>query len=297
MTSATDDIRSALADNFGIVTRALYSISFAHRATWNNEEDYLSNLYQAINTSGLARGIPVTTPKSNYFLLVECEKIHKTIWVDFLSNGLRQRCEIGDILLVAKYRDPQGIVSRCSCFIQVKVARKRLIDSWEINKTQLDFYSNWPMIQACYVQYFKKKDVFSTNLKISPRNRLFSPYLLLGRTWNSNLLCGPSPWITGADLVSAASIQKNRIQAPLEVPFFTHLLQMLFQATGENDYVNYHSQNRGVSNLVDSLLNYVHLNDPPEGEGKPFLVILLTVKAEQKHQEGSYRDKNAARRT
>jgi len=90
MTSTIDDVRSALAENFGVVTRTLYPISFAHQLVWNNEEDYLNNLYRAINESGLSRGIPIATSKSTYFLRVECEKIHKTIWVDFSSNGLRQ---------------------------------------------------------------------------------------------------------------------------------------------------------------------------------------------------------------
>jgi hypothetical protein len=295
MIPAIDDVRNALSQNFGTIANSLFPISYAHYEKWSNEEQYLNNLYKAINASNLAKGILIVTAQSSYSLTIECEKIHRTVWVDFLSNGISTRREIGDILLVAKYRDSQGILSRCSCFVQVKVSEKRLTDAWKIEKKQLEFYSKWPLIQACYTQYFRRKFFFAKNLMVSYNNRLFSPYLLLGRTWNTDLLCGPSAWITGSDLISSASLFHDKIRGPLEIPFFNHLLQMLFQATGENDYLNYQSQNQNVSGLVNSLISYVHLNDPPEGKGKPFLVIALTVKSKEnkyeKHIDSSYPDK------
>lgn len=283
MSHRIDDIRNALSANFGIVARSLFSIAHAHHITWDKEEDYLNNLYNAVNSSGLPNGVPVSTPRANYDLRIEAQKIHKTVWVDFLLNRTLQTCEIGDILLVAKYRDPQGILSRCSCFIQAKVSEKsRALDAWKIDKKQLYFYTKWPTIQKCYLRYGKvQRSLLQQPLRICYRNRLFSPYLLLGRTWQPNLLCGPLPWITGTDLVAAASKRRSKISAPLETPFLFHLVQMLFQTTGERDFINYKSKNRNVTLLVDTLLNYVQLNDPPEGEEKPFLVILLTVKSKE----------------
>lgn len=185
--------------------------------------------------------------------------------------------------MVAKYRVPRGILSRCVCFIQVKASIKnQAIDSWQIDRNQLKFYSKWPTINTCYVGPRIVNNILLTNVRIRHKNRLFSPCLLLGRTWQPNLFCGSLPWITGTDLIAAASRRRSKISAPLEVPLLHHLVQMLFQTTGERDFVNYRSKNRYVSLLVNTLLNYVHLNDPQEGEGKPFLVIALTVKSGEK---------------
>lgn len=287
MTSSVDDVRNALSANFGIVAHSLLQIACADQKTWDGEEDYLNNLHDTINSSGLPRGVPISTPRSTYHLRIEAQKIHKTVWVDFPSNSTLQPCEIGDILLVAKYRVPQRILSRCVSFIQVKVSEKnRVLDSWKIDRNQLKFYLKWPTIKTCYVGQGPSKNVLLTNVKIHHKHRLFSPYLLLGRRWQPDLYCGPLPWITGTDLVAAALKKRSKISAPLEIPFLHHLIQMLFQTTGERDFVNNRSQNPNVSLLVDTLLNYVQLNDPPEGEGKPFLVILLTVKSSEQRVIG-----------
>jgi hypothetical protein len=158
-----------------------------------NEEDYLDNFYSLINSSRLPNGVPISTPRSKYDLRVEAHKVHKTVWVDYRRNQTSKSCEIGDILLVAKYIDPNGILSRCVCLIQVKVSEKnRVLDKWKIDKTQLYLYSKWPTLQSCYLRYWKTKQMLIANpLKICSRNRLFSPYLFLGRTWHPHLFCGP----------------------------------------------------------------------------------------------------------
>ena len=283
MKSGVDDVRNALSANFGIVARSLFSIAHAHLMPWSKEEDYLNNFYSLINSSGLPNGVPISTPQSNYDLRVEAQKIHKTLWVDYSRNRTCKSCEIGDILLVAKYRDPKGVLSRCACLIQVKVSEKnRVFDAWKIDKTQLYLYSKWPTIQSCYVRYGRAhRLLLRYPLKIRNKNGLFSSYLFVGRTWQPHLLCGPSAWITNTALVAAALQTQKKFQNPLEIPLFTHLLQMLFQTSGERDIVNYKSTNANITTLVNSLLNYVNLNDPPKGEGKPFLVILLTLKTRE----------------
>jgi hypothetical protein len=115
-------------------------------------------------------------------------------------------------------------------------------------------------------------------LKISHKNRLFSPYLLVGRDWQPPIFCGPSSWITGPDLISVASHAGKNMNGPLELPFLFHLIQLVFQTSGERDISSYKTRNQNLKQLVDTLLHHVNLNDPPEGEGRPFLAVALTVK-------------------
>jgi len=280
MQGGIDDVRNALSANINRVAYCLLPMAYAHTLPWGKEEDYLNNLYSAINTSAsLASSLPLSTAQSNYLLRIEGAKVHKTIWVDFLVRGKRQSCDIGDILVISKYVDPQGILSRNICFLQVKVSNKnKRFDTWKIDRKQLQFYLRWPTVQSCYTGRALTQHLLLQNLRVSHKNRLFSPYLLLGRNWQPGLLCGPSPWITGTDLVAAASHASGKMQGPLELPFLTHLIQLLFQTTGERDFLRYKSKNANLTQLGDTLLQYVNLNDPPEGEGKPFLVMTLTIK-------------------
>lgn len=275
-----DDVRKALSTDFDRVAYCLLPMACAHNMPWSEEEDFLNNLNAAMKTSaGLAGNLLLSTAQSKYALRVEGAKVHKRIWVDFLLRRKPQSCEIGDILIVSKYIDPNGVLSRSVCFLQVKASDKRKrLDTWKIDKRQLGFYVRWPTIQSCYTGLVLTKNVLLQNLKVNHKNRLFSPYLLVGRNWQPGLLCGPSSWITGPDLIAAASHASGIMHGPLELPFLSHLIQLLFQTTGERDILNYKTRNANLKQLVDRLLRYVNLNDPPEGEGRPFLVVTLTVK-------------------
>jgi hypothetical protein len=66
---------------------------------------------------------------------------------------------------------------------------------------------------------------------------------------------------------------------PLELPFLSFLIQMFFQTAGERDIINDLTENATVRQAIDSILDYVNLNDPPEGEGRPFIVMSFTFKA------------------
>lgn len=280
MNANINDVRKTLSSNFDNLAGCLLPMGYAHIFQWSDEEDYLNNLYHAAQWSKqLSSRLALSTPKPSYSLRIDCEKVHKKILVEFPFKRKLQSCEIGDILVVSKYVDPHGILSRSVCFIQVKVSdKKKRYDVWRIDEKQLYFYSKWPIIKNCYTGRGSNRHFLLKNLKISYKNRLFSPYLLLGRNHHYGLSNGSYPWITGTDLVAAASDRTGKMQGPLEVAFLYHLIQLIFQVNGEMDISNYKTRNSNLTHLTNSLLKYVNLHDPPEGEGKPFVTITLTMK-------------------
>ncbi|MBK5133321.1 hypothetical protein JJE00_02710, partial [Candidatus Bathyarchaeota archaeon] len=54
---------------------------------------------------------------------------------------------------------------------------------------------------------------------------------------------------------------------PLEIAFLHHLIQMLFHVNGEIYISNNKSLNPDLKTLVDGILQYVNIYDPPEGDG------------------------------
>jgi hypothetical protein len=280
-----NDFRKALSTNFVDAVFCLLPMAYAHIAPWNKEEEYLNKFSSAIRTATiLASKLPLSTTNYRYSLGIDGKKVHKTIWVDFLQKRKRQSCEIGDILIVSKYVDSCGILSRSICFLQVKASnRKKRIDTWKIDRNQVDFYLRWPTIQNCYTGRAVHKHVLLQNLNVCHTNKFFSPYLLLGRNWQPSLLFGPSPWITSVDLVATASHDSGKMQGPLEIPLLSYLIQLLFQTTGERDISNHKTKNANLRQLTDAIFKYVNLNDPPEGEGRPFLVMTFTVKRVEEH--------------
>ena len=99
------------------------------------------------------------------------------------------------------------------------------------------------------------------------KNALGSPYLLLSRKRHEFLSWGPYPWITRSDLVAVASQADGKMSGPLEIAFLHHLIQMLFHVNGEIDISNNKSLNPDLKTLVDGILQYVNIYDPPEGDG------------------------------
>jgi len=254
-------------------------MAFAHIMPWSEEEDFLDNLNAATKTSaGLASNLLLTTTRSKYSLMFDGAKVHKRIWVDFVLKQELQTCEIGDVLIVSKYVDPHGTLSRNVCFLQVKASdKKKKYCNWKIDRKQLDFYMKWPTIQSCYTG-LAFRNVLLQNLTLRHKNRLFSPYLLVGRNWQGGPFRGLSSWITGPDLVAAATQASGKMEGPLELTFLSYLIQLIFQTTGEKDIYNYKSKNKNLTQLVNALLQYVKLHDPPKGEERPFLVVTMTVK-------------------
>jgi len=120
-----NDVREALSSDFDNLAVCLLPMGYAHTIPWSNEEDYLNNLYSTAQCSKhLSNKLFLSKPKSNYSLRIDCEKVHKKILVEFSFKRKLQSCEIGDILIVSKYVDPYGILSRNVCFIQVKASDK-----------------------------------------------------------------------------------------------------------------------------------------------------------------------------
>jgi hypothetical protein len=277
---SVSDFRNALSMNFDGIVCCLCPMAFAHTLRWNREEDYLNNLKSAINmSSSCSRTLHISSSHGNYLFRVDGAKMHKRIWVDFQSHRKLETCEIGDVMIISKYIDSFGILSRHVCFLQVKAQDKRTKrPSWKIDRKQLELYKDWPPVQSCYTGRGSRRKLLAQNLRIRHKDRLFSSYLLIERNAPS-VLCKLYSWVTGTDLIAAASKNSSKIKGPLELPFLGFLIQLLFQTVGERDTYKNKPKNSDVKKLVDKILHYVQLNDPPEGEGKPFLIVTLTIQA------------------
>jgi hypothetical protein len=215
-------------------------------------------------------------------LKFEHAKMHKRIWVDYEELGQIKPCEIGDILVITKYLEPSGIVSRNVSLIQAKAQQKGAKSpQWHIDPVQSHLYANWPEIKECYVGRGVNRTQLFNNLSLQPRNRLFSPYLFVGIDTPFPMACcgGAYSWITGSDLVRLATRNSSQTYGPLELPFLSFLIEMFFQTTGERDIVHNRANNANVRKAIDAILDYVKLHDPPEGEGRPFIVMSFTFKA------------------
>jgi len=238
------------------------------------EEDYLENLRKAVMSSKSKAGALTKNLVGRVgccSFKIDGVKTHKRIWVDF--SGATRPCEIGDVMIVSKFVDSLGVFSRHVSLLQVKVDEKHKRQTWHIESTQLRLYKNWPFVNCCYTRSGGQKYTLLQNFKINYRDRLLSPYLLVMREWAFS-------FVTGTDLISSACRKAKTIHGPLELPFLSLLVQLLFQTAGEQDISANRSVNNTLTTLVDKILQHVKLNDPIEGEGKPFVVIKLTVKGE-----------------
>jgi len=278
-----DDFRRALSFNFPLVLDCLSPIAFAQCSPWDKEEGYLENLVEMAKLLK-DRLEKSTTPQmtGGYSLRIDYAKMHKRIFVDYSLSGQKETCEIGDVLIVSKYVEPSRIVSRHVSFLQVKSQEKGVRQrQWHIDTVQSSLYAHWPEIEECYVGRGDNRTRLFDRLKIQPKNRLFSPYLMIGKDAPFPMTCceGPFSWITGADLVNEVSRNSSHMRGPLELPFLSFLIQMVFQTSGERDIINDRSENASVRKAVDAILKYAELHDPPQGEGRPFMAISFTLKA------------------
>lgn len=272
--SNVDNFRSILSDNFGKILNCLAPMAFASVTRSEREDDYLESLRKAALSSRAKSRTQAKNlvGRSGYCSFeIDGAKTHKKIWVDFL--GASRPCEIGDIMIVSKFVDSLGVLSRHTSLLQAKVDEKQKRQTWHIDRTQLRLYKSWPLIKCCYTRSGSRKYPLLQNFKVNHSDRLFSPYLLVMREW------APS-FVTSVDLISSACRKSNTIHGPLELSFLSLLVQLLFQTAGEQDISTHNSTNSNLTTLVDKILQHVNLNDPIEGEGRPFIVLKLTVKGE-----------------
>jgi hypothetical protein len=278
-----DWFREVLSLNSEFIIECLSPLALAQCLPWKNEEEYLNNvssmaelLKSKLNASVIPQMI------GGCSLKFEHAKMHKRIWVDYKILDQIKPCEIGDILIITKYLEPSGIVSRNVSLIQVKAQQRTAKHrEWHIDPVQSHLYANWPEIKECYVGRSVNRTPLFNNLSLQPRNRLFSPYLFIGTEMPFPMACcgGAYSWVTGSDLVRIATRNSAQMRGPLELSFLSFLIQMFFQTTGERDIVDNKTDNANVRKAIDAILDYVKLHDPPEGEGRPFIVMSFTFKA------------------
>jgi len=272
--SYVDDFRSVLSDNFGKVLDCLLPMAVASISKSGREEDYLENLRKAVafsrnNAKSLTKNLAGRAGCCS--VEIDGAKTHKRVWVDF--QGTATPCEIGDVMIISKFMDSHRVASRHVAFLQAKVDKKSKSQTWHIDPAQLKLYKYWPHIRSCYTRSGGQRHPLLQNFQINHSDRWFSSYLFVIR--GCALSCA-----TSTDLVASACRKANTIHGPLELPFLSLLVQLLFQTAGEQDTSAYVQANSTLATLVDRILEHVELNDPIEGEGRPFIVIRLTVKGE-----------------
>lgn len=107
--SNIDDFRSILSDNFGRILKCLAPMAFAGITRLEREDDYLERLAKAaLSSRALAKNLVGRFGRCSFE--IDGAKTHKRIWVDFL--GTSRPCEIGDIMIVSKFVDSLGVLSR-----------------------------------------------------------------------------------------------------------------------------------------------------------------------------------------
>lgn len=269
-----DDFRSILSENFEKVLDCLFPMATVGIPRSGREEDYLENLRTAATRSkdkakSLAKNLRGSIGCCSFE--IDGVKTHKGVWVDY--QGATTPCEIGDVMVVSKFVDSHGVLSRNVSFLQAKVDEKTKSQTWDIDPTQLQLYKNWPLIRSCYTRSGHKQYPLLPDFQISHTDRWFSSYLLVirGCVFSS---------VTSTDLIASACRKTNTIHGPLELPFLSLLVQLLFQTAGEQDTSTHVQVNATLATLVDKILKHVRRNDPIVGKGRPFIVIRLTVRGE-----------------
>jgi len=183
--SNIDDFRSVLSDNFKKIIRCLLPLALESISGAEREDAYLKRLSKAALSSRsksrtLARNLVGRSGRCSFE--IEGETTHKKIYVDF--SGAPKPCEIGDIMLVSKFVDYTGVLSRNISLLQAKVEEKKSPLTWHITPpTQLMLYKNWPLIKCCYTGT-RHRNPLLKNFKLHPNNRWFSPYLLVMRKYH-----------------------------------------------------------------------------------------------------------------
>jgi len=153
-----DGFRSVLSDNFCKILECLVPMAFAGVSRFKREDDYLESLAKAAWSSrakSRALSSNLVGRLGHCSFEIDGAKTHKGIWVDF--SGAPTPCEIGDIMIVSKFVDPQGVFSRNTSLLQVKVDEKKKRGTWHIDPTQLMLYKNWPFIKCCYTRFGNRK--------------------------------------------------------------------------------------------------------------------------------------------
>lgn len=215
--------------------------------------------------SSLRRDLPVKVPGLN----VSCraEEVHQRPRVRVPSRNFS--CELGDLLVVVKYRLRDGTVERKSLIYQVKLSSGRS-GHYQINANQLSLLSDWPSFE------FGRANGLPQRFDISPLTTEFGSYLLFPRQRAEILIngqCGPlyckveqrgvGPTARAIRLAGPSSVRADQFPTSRgEVHnFFAHLC---FEV-GEH-----HDWNPQVRNLVDAIYRFAGWQPDPPDEFRGF---------------------------
>jgi hypothetical protein len=202
-------------------------------------------------------------------------------------------CELGDLLVVVKYRLPNGTFEAKSILYQVKMC-KRGQRTADIDQNQLTLLTEWPEF------YFGKTASGSPqSFRLSPYEVEFGSYLIAQRNPAENdylipyLVLPPIQWWCGAVYGIAPTALRVQLDGPTKIDLdrvvepcadvCMMVRHMMFES-GEH-----HHHNESVRNFVDALYRYIGwAPDPPDefegffretnNEGIGFGVLELTVK-------------------
>jgi hypothetical protein len=285
-----DAFRSTLILNsslvLGSVVWPLASTSFS---PWEREPQYLHNLFlnakEAQNRLDNLVG-PLINTTGTYRLEMNVIETHATIFVDFDYNGITRNREIGDVLIVCKYYDLGQLKYQKSMLLQAKAESKGSRLKWHIEPVQLHLLTFWPHIHR-FTSKFKRPPPIPapSNFHVNPRERWFSPYLLIKRNhsldfddwWSDRVVC--------PDIVYATSTRlgKRYFTGHAEMPFSTAIWELLLQAQGESLVEDGIVTNQDAKSFIDFISQWAGAPDPPEDE-RPFIVIQIRVTRKEKSE-------------
>lgn len=166
------------------------------------------------------------------------------------------RCELGDLLVVVKYKWVSQPIEAKSIIYQVKLSADSESTNYHINQTQLELLSRWPTFE------FGRTQAGYSTYSIRPRTLEFGSYMLEPRspprTYRPKYGCfGACPHAEAVMSIRSSTIDvRNFKYVRGDVSsFFSHIAFEI----GE------HHSNRQVSNLIDALYRFADMTpDPPK---------------------------------
>lgn len=183
-------------------------------------------------------------------------KIHAKPIVE-LSSG---RCEIGDLLVVVKYKLSDESFEKKSIIYQIKLTQKNKPKVCIIDKVQLDLLCDWP-------QFSFGKDISGKpiNYNIKPLTSEFGSFMLEPRNatkgsylWGTYKCYGKCPCALLVRLLGPTQVNIGKL--PCARGDVDNFIAHLTFKIGE------HHSNQGVADFIDALYKYVGLSPDPPGE-------------------------------
>lgn len=237
------------------------------------ETDFIDNLVKEIQVA------VASLKTSGLPLYIRVAKTHQKPIVRFDNS----RCELADLLVVTKYRLPNGVVEKKSVLYQVKMAKQAGSGMCDIDQTQLRLLRDWPPFQ-----FGRQSKGGVRTYTVEPRGLEFGSYMLEPRNPNKGQYVYPNKNMYGTVPTALTVNSEGPHSVDLGRLPYTRgdsqgiLSQILFE-------IGEHHVDQEVSDLIDALYRHLNLSPDPHGEfegfysddpKKRFVIIELIVAEE-----------------